>query len=198
MALTLKQKRFINSYIRTGNGRLAAKEAGYGGDSHTLEQIASENLRKVEVTAALAAAFKPEEDLQERVVSEIKMLAFAPSEEPLGQSHKLKALEILAKFTQMFDDAPQVNVNLKDSFRDLREMTAEELQAELERLEQRKKAQEATQDVAESASSESPPPQEQEAYPHTPPSSAVSGLPTIPHATESETLPVGFERIAPE
>ncbi|MDD4287438.1 MAG: terminase small subunit [Candidatus Peribacteraceae bacterium] len=198
MTLTLKQKRFINSYIRTGNGRLAAKEAGYNGNDHTLEQIASENLRKVEVTAALAAAFKPEEDLQERVVSEIKMLAFAPSDEPLGQSHKLKALEILAKFTQMFDDAPKVNVNLRNAFKDLREMSAEELQAELERLEQRKKAQEVTQDVAVSASSESQPPQEQEASLHTPPSSAASVPPPAPHATEPETLPFGLERIAPQ
>lgn len=136
--LTLKQKRFVNAYIRNGNGRLAAKEAGYGGDAHTLEQIASENLRKPEVTTALAAAFKPEEDLQERVVGEIKMLAFAPSDEPLGQSHKLKALEILAKFMQMFDDAPKVNVNIPESWKDLREMTDTELMTELERLEKQK------------------------------------------------------------
>jgi hypothetical protein len=139
--LTLKQQRFVNAYTRSGNGRLAAKEAGYNGNDHTLEQIASENLRKPEVTAAIALAFQPEQDLAERVVSELKLLAFTTTDEPMSQANKIRSLELLAKVLQMFKDA-SVNVNINDSYRpkhhDLREMTETELCAELERIEKRK------------------------------------------------------------
>lgn len=148
--LTLKQQRFVNAYLRTGNAKESAKIAGYEGNEHTLEQMGYENLRKPEVTAALAAALKPEEDLRDRVVAEVKLLAFSPSDEPLAQSHKLKALEILAKFTQMFDDAPKVNVHVSDSHQDLRGMTEEQLGAELTRIEERK-ARLKTEETLESA-----------------------------------------------
>ncbi len=151
--LTLKQRRFVNAYIRNGNGRLAAKEAGYGGDDHTLEQIASENLRKPEVTTALAEAFKPEENLAERVVSEIKLLAFTTTDEPMSQANKIRSLELLAKVLQMFKDS-DVNVNINNPYKpkhhDLREMTEAELIAELERYEAKKALANANLDVCPS------------------------------------------------
>lgn len=140
--LTLKQERFVNAYIRTGNGRLAAKEAGYNGNDHTLEQIASENLRKPEVTAAIASAFQPEETLAERVVSEIKLLAFATTDEPMSQANKIRSLELLAKVLQMFKETDvKVDVNFPGTHRDLREMTEQELVAELNRIDAKKAEQ---------------------------------------------------------
>lgn len=170
--LTLKQQRFVNAYLRTGNGRQAAQDAGYSGSPHTLEQIASENLRKPEVTTAIAAAFKPEEDLKERVVTEIKTLAFAPTDEPLGQSHKLKALEMLAKVMSMFKENPEVNVevNIPKSYKDIRNMTEAELVAELDRIEREKAKLAAAEKVQEhlpEAESESLSVQEDAPFTHT-------------------------------
>lgn len=44
--LTIKQKKFIEYYIRTMNGNEAAKLAGYKGDYHTMSQVAYDNMRK--------------------------------------------------------------------------------------------------------------------------------------------------------
>lgn len=51
MALTRKQQAFVDAY--TGNGTAAAKAAGYKGNDATLAQVASENLKKPEVLAAI-------------------------------------------------------------------------------------------------------------------------------------------------
>lgn len=157
--LTLKQKRFVNSYLRTGNGRLAAQEAGYSGNSHTLEQIASENLRKPEVMSAIAAAFQPEEDLAKRVISEIKLLAFAATDEPMSQANKIRSLELLAKVLQMFKESADVHVQVTvpNQLEDIRKMTTEELVAELERLEAKKEQAEqpyTSQDVPDGSAPE--------------------------------------------
>lgn len=51
MALTPKQQKFVDAY--DGNGTAAARAAGYAGNDATLAQVASENLRKPEVLAAI-------------------------------------------------------------------------------------------------------------------------------------------------
>lgn len=51
VALTPKQQAFVDSY--TGNGTAAARAAGYAGNDATLAQVASENLKKPEVLAAI-------------------------------------------------------------------------------------------------------------------------------------------------
>lgn len=51
MALTSKQQAFVDAY--TGNGTAAARAAGYSGSDATLAQVASENLKKPEVLAAI-------------------------------------------------------------------------------------------------------------------------------------------------
>ena len=53
MALTPKQQAFVDAY--NGNGTDAARKAGYKGNDATLSQVASENLRKPEVLAAIQA-----------------------------------------------------------------------------------------------------------------------------------------------
>jgi phage terminase small subunit len=200
--LTLKQQRFVNSYLRNGgNGRLAAQEAGYSGSDEALAVQASRLLRNVNVMAAIAEAFKPEENLAERVVSEIKLLAFRESEEPMSQGNKLKALELLAKVLQMFKDS-ELNVSINNSYQpkhhDLREMTEAELVAELDRYEKRK-AQRALEEQEEPIAasmattdelSPLPSPLEAEA----PPSAFEEPYP-FPEESEEE-LPPGFARIA--
>ncbi len=53
MKLTPKQQAFVDAY--DGNGTAAARAAGYSGSDATLAQVASENLRKPEVLAAIQA-----------------------------------------------------------------------------------------------------------------------------------------------
>jgi hypothetical protein len=48
--LTLKQRKWIKAYIKTGNATEAAKLAGYDANSnHAFEVIGSDNLRKLEI-----------------------------------------------------------------------------------------------------------------------------------------------------
>lgn len=52
--LTLKQLRFIDAYMATGNGTEAARQAGYKGSYETLAQNARDNLRKPHIAAEIA------------------------------------------------------------------------------------------------------------------------------------------------
>jgi phage terminase small subunit len=58
--LTLLQQRFVNAIIAQGeehrNGKEAARIAGYKGDDNTLTAIASQNLSKLNIIAAIEAA----------------------------------------------------------------------------------------------------------------------------------------------
>lgn len=51
--LTAKQDRFVAEYLIDGNGARAAREAGYS--EKTARQIATENLSKPDIQAAIAA-----------------------------------------------------------------------------------------------------------------------------------------------
>ena len=70
--LTLKQRKFCQAYIgeANGNGTEAARIAGYDGDDPSLGQIAYENLRKLEVTSAIAAMRQVAE-----IKAEVKILS---------------------------------------------------------------------------------------------------------------------------
>lgn len=132
--LTLKQSRFITAYIQNGgNGRVAAEKAGYKGNAQTLRQVAYENLRKHDVRQALVLPLQQEERVQDRVVSELKGMAFAPLQEEVNAGAKLKSLEILAKIHQMYDDAPKVQVNV-GLLTDVRLMSEEELLLQIEQI----------------------------------------------------------------
>lgn len=54
--LTIKQRKFLKEYVRTGNGTKAALKAYDTTDEKTAESIASENLSKPVVKAALLRA----------------------------------------------------------------------------------------------------------------------------------------------
>lgn len=53
--VTLKQARFADEYVKSGNAKESARRAGYGGNDHTLEQIGHENLRKLEIRQRIQA-----------------------------------------------------------------------------------------------------------------------------------------------
>jgi phage terminase small subunit len=53
--LTLKQEKYIEAYLRTGNQTQAAREAGYEGDDKTLAEIGSQNSRKLKVAERISA-----------------------------------------------------------------------------------------------------------------------------------------------
>ena len=53
MALTRKQKTFIQAYLATFNATEAARQAKYNGDDATLASIGWENLRKPEIAKAV-------------------------------------------------------------------------------------------------------------------------------------------------
>ncbi len=52
--LTLKQRRFVEEYLKDGNATRAAKAAGYS--PKTAKSIATENLSKLAVQAAIREA----------------------------------------------------------------------------------------------------------------------------------------------
>jgi phage terminase small subunit len=58
--LTDKQRRFINFYLELWNGTEAAAQAGYDGDRATLAVVASENLRKPKIRAAIEKRLESE------------------------------------------------------------------------------------------------------------------------------------------
>ncbi len=47
--LTLKQRKWLDAYIETGNATEACRRAGYAGTDESLSQIGHENLRKLEI-----------------------------------------------------------------------------------------------------------------------------------------------------
>jgi phage terminase small subunit len=55
MALSNKQKAFIEHYLRTWNATEAARLAAYRGNDVTLASVGSENLRKPQIAAVIAA-----------------------------------------------------------------------------------------------------------------------------------------------
>ena len=111
--LNRRQKRFVTEYLRNGgNGRLAAEKAGYKGSANALAVQSSRMLRNAKVRAALAEPLKQEEKLHERVVAELKVLAFHESTKEPSNGEKIKALDILAKTSGLYKDGTQLNVNL--------------------------------------------------------------------------------------
>lgn len=114
MALTGKQKRFVEEYLVDLNATQAAIRAGYR--EKTAGQIGFENLKKPEIQEAVAKAIQERqartEITQDRVLSELGRVAFADAddgaESSLKYSNKLKALEMLGKHLGIFDRLDKV------------------------------------------------------------------------------------------
>ena len=74
--MTRKQAAFVDHWIDTRyNGTQAAKLAGYGGNEHTLAQIASQNLRKLKIQAAIQAKLSGHGASAELVIKELLDIA---------------------------------------------------------------------------------------------------------------------------
>lgn len=97
--LTLKQKRFVTEYVRTGNATQAAQLAGYKEDNNaSLRSIGWENLTKPDIVDAIEQALTKSEITPEWVTNQFKQIATATLSKP---SDRLKALENLAKIIEL-------------------------------------------------------------------------------------------------
>lgn len=109
MALTLKQKRFVQEYLVDLNATQAAIRAGYS--AKTADRIGPELLGKTCVSEAIQKAIKRREKrtevTQDYVIEKLKEIAEKDAsdgpESDLKYSSKIKALELLGKHVGAFD-----------------------------------------------------------------------------------------------
>lgn len=116
MALTPKQKRFVEEYLVDLNATAAAKRAGYS--PKTADRIGPELLGKTCVSRAIQEAIKCREErtqvTQDYVIKKLKEIADKEAsdtqESDLKFSNKLKALELLGKHVGAFEkqDKPAI------------------------------------------------------------------------------------------
>lgn len=108
MALTSKQKRFVQEYMVDLNATQAAVRAGYS--RKTAGSIGQENLKKPAIQAELQVLMQERGEKttisQEMVVKELQKIAFADASDvavsELKYSNKIRALELLGKHLGMY------------------------------------------------------------------------------------------------
>ena len=93
--LTVKQRRFVREYVRTGNGTAAALVAYETTDARTAHAIATENLHKPAVHEAVVELLD-ENGLSNERLAEIHAhyLALYRSDDPAEKALGLKALDM--------------------------------------------------------------------------------------------------------
>ena len=109
MALTKRQKAFIQEYLVDLNATQAAIRAGYS--IKTATKIASENLTKPDIQKAVQAALKAREKrtevTQDYVIAKLREIvekdASDGPDSELKYANKIRALELLGKHTGAFD-----------------------------------------------------------------------------------------------
>lgn len=102
--ITLKQKRFADKYMETGNGAQAALAAYNTTDQDTAKSIACENLTKPYIQDYIKEKLKIE-DLNVSFVVENLMLD-TKSDNPIVRT---KSLELLGKYLKLFSDKSDPN-----------------------------------------------------------------------------------------
>lgn len=138
--LTIKQKKFVEEYIISGNATEAALKAGYS--KKTSYSIGNENLKKPEIIAALRA--KEEELKSKKIASQEEVLEYLTSilrgeqEEKtligtgkgaqritnieVSAKDRIKAAELIGKrygtWTDKIDIEGDVNIVLEDDYGD--------------------------------------------------------------------------------
>lgn len=121
-----RRKAFIAAYLITLNASEAARQAGYKTRANVAGQRLLTNADiKAEISKRLSEAMAAEKDgLKRRIVNELEQEAFAEStftdETTKGtvtraNPNKLKALELLAKYAKLLEDAP-ANTNVFISY----------------------------------------------------------------------------------
>ncbi len=110
--LTLKQQLFVEAYIgpARGNGKEAARLAGYAGNDATLAQVAAENLRRPQILTLINARVEQAAMTADEILTELADIARLPCPGP-DASHKMKALELLGKHYGLFSDKREHTVN---------------------------------------------------------------------------------------
>ena len=109
MALTKRQKAFIQEYLVDLNATQAAIRAGYS--IKTATKIASENLTKPDIQKAVQTALKAREKrtevTQDYVIAKLREIvekdASDGPDSELKYANKIRALELLGKHTGAFD-----------------------------------------------------------------------------------------------
>lgn len=109
MALTPKQKLFVDEYLVDLNATQAAIRAGYS--EKTAYSIGNENLMKPEIAKAIQNAQQKRQErteiTQDRVVQEIADNAFRPAsdaqESDFKHASKAKYLDMLCKHLGVYD-----------------------------------------------------------------------------------------------
>jgi phage terminase small subunit len=121
-----RRKAFIAAYLITLNASEAARQAGYKTRANVAGQRLLTNADiKAEISKRLSETMAAEKDgLKRRIVNELEQEAFAEStftdETAKGtvtraNPNKLKALELLAKYAKLLEDAP-ANTNVFISY----------------------------------------------------------------------------------
>lgn len=106
IALTEKQRRFLDEYLKDLNGSAAARRMGYSDSS--ARAVASRFMQAEAVRQGVREALRSAgADDPERVIRELKTVAFAPGSDGSGAevklASKLRALELLGKYLGLFD-----------------------------------------------------------------------------------------------
>lgn len=107
--LSAKQAAFVAAYA--GNGTEAARLAGYKGSDATLAQVASENLRKPDVAAAIEArTAKQVAPLIATREARQKFWTEVMEGHEQDMAHRLKASELLGKSEADFTEKQEHSV----------------------------------------------------------------------------------------
>lgn len=114
MALTAKQERFVQEYLVDLNATQAAARAGYKNAEKGRQLVTNGNVSAA-IQKAKAERQKRTEVTQDYVIEKLKEIADRPAsdlpESDLKYANKLKALEMLAKHTGVFDKQDNTGVD---------------------------------------------------------------------------------------
>ncbi|WEV51663.1 terminase small subunit [Lactobacillus sp. ESL0731] len=126
MSLTVKQQKFADEYIKSGNATEAAIKAGYS--KRTAYSIGQENLKKVEIANYLEKRMKEISD--SKVADQQEILEYLSSvmrgeqtedvatakgiykDVPVGARDRIKAAELLGKRSAMWTEKHDVNARI--------------------------------------------------------------------------------------
>ena len=114
MALTSKQKAFVQEYLIDLNATQAARRAGYKNPEIGRQLIANNNVSKA-IQAALKAREKRTEVTQDYVIAKLREIAEKDASDgpdsDLKYSSKIKALELRGKHVGAFDGSTKNDKN---------------------------------------------------------------------------------------
>jgi phage terminase small subunit len=112
--LTAKQERFVQEYLVDLNATQAAARAGYKNAEKGRQLVTNGNVSAA-IQKAKAERQKRTEVTQDYVIEKLKEIADRPAsdlpESDLKYANKLKALEMLAKHTGVFDKQDNTGVD---------------------------------------------------------------------------------------